>query len=193
MKRNVKILTILCVIAAVGFSVISATKFSESSEGDPYSKSRQSNAVDKFYEDIVDKSAELQTIETDYKEIKTLKEKLTNEFDDYNQVSKQYYKDAVQVSNSISDTMLRRKMNGLIAKSQLNYSAKISSHESAILKYNKNELVLADYHRVLKLVKTIPAIEMYQNTNKPALAPFESLSKSQLGLLEKIKVQTPAY
>lgn len=193
MKRNFKVLALLCVITFVGFTVISATKFSSKDYGDPDYKSRNSNAVDKFYEEIVDKSPDLQVIETEYKELKVLKEKLASEFNEYDQVSKRYYKDAIMVSNSISDTTLRRKMISLLTKSQTNYAVKTSSYESALAKHNKNELIMADYHRVIKLVRTMPAIELYQNASKPSLAPFENLSKSQLNLVEKIKSQTPAF
>jgi ubiquinone/menaquinone biosynthesis C-methylase UbiE len=57
----------------------------------------------------------------------------------------------------------------------------------------KNDVVLSDYHRVLKLVKTLAFIEKYQNEAKPQVKLYEDFITEQINMVEKIKTQTPKY
>lgn len=188
MNQKIKFTTIGISLAILFFIVLSASSSSKFS----YGKGRY-NLVDKYYQEIVNESPELKILETELRNLGNKQEKLEDDFKDYNNKSKEYYKDATDVMNEISDSALKRKMLSLITKSAENYNSKTLALSNNLKTITKNDVVLSDYHRVLKLVKTLAFIEKYQNEAKPQVKLYEDFITEQTNMVEKIKTQTPKY
>ena len=192
MLAKVKFAWLFIVLVSIVLVSVSASSGLKSSLGDPYGKGRF-NLVEKFYQELVDKSQELKNLESEIKELSNREALLIQNFNDYHADSKEYYADAIQFSNSISDTFLKNKMLKLVTKSTENYNLSIDPILKNITKSKQNDIGIADYHSVLKIVKTISVIEKYQKDNLPSNSAFENHIKNQNNIIEKIKGQTPAY
>jgi len=175
----------LSVLFFVVLSSSSSTKFS-------YGKGRY-NLVDKYFQEIVNESPELKILESELRNLENKQEKLEDDFKNYHSKSKEYYKDATDVMNEISDSALKRKMLSIITKSTENYNSKSLVINNNLKTITKNDVVLSDYHRVLKLVKTLAFMEKYQNEAKPQVKLYEDFISEQTNMVEKIKSQTPKY
>jgi hypothetical protein len=192
MSTKIKVTCIALVLIGVGFLSISASSGSKISWGDPYGKGR-TNLVEKYYQELTDKIPELKNLETELKEIHSRENILVQNFNDYHNDSKTYYSDAIDMSHSISDTLLKNRMIELLAKSTENYNTSTKPILTNITHFKQNNIKISDYYAALKIVRTLSVIEKYQKENLPSNAAFENHTKNQTNVLDKIKGLTPAY
>ena len=137
--------------------------------------------VESLYAELVDKTPELKELEDKIDYIYNSKKDSTELFDNYNEKNRNYYNSASQHIEDIKDSVLRQKMATLISKSLTKYDSKISQHSSLLKSIDKRTLTLSDLHTTLKITKTLPLIEKYQNnlpTTKPILAYSKKLDKT---------------
>ena len=192
MNSKIKFTLFALPLVAVTLLLLSSSTRSKWMDGDPYSKGR-SNMVEMYFQEIVNKSAPLAALETELREVNQRQDKLEDEFTDYDNVSKEYYRDANAIVNAITDSSLKRKMLGLMTESNEKYQTKTTDIRNSLKEFTRNDVVMADYHRVLKLVTTLAFIGKYQVDKKPEPQKYRDLSKDQLTMIEKIKAQTPKY
>jgi len=192
MKQRLVYSTLGFLAAILCITVLSAGRSKNYSSGDPGYKGR-GNMVDKYYQELVNKSPELKIIETELRELQEKQQKLEMIFSDYDNESKAYYNDAKIVANAISDSAMKRSMMSLITKSNEKYASSVQDLNTSLSKFIKNDASITDHHRALKLVRTMAAIEKYQKENRPSSTEFNNFTKEQEGMIEKIKVQTPKY
>lgn len=132
--------------------------------------------VESLYAELVDKTPELKELEDKIDYIYNSKKDSTELFYNYDEKNRNYYNSASQHIEDIKDSVLRQKMAMLISKSLTKYDSKISQHSSLLKSIDKRTLTLSDLHTTLKITKTLPLIEKYQN-NLPTTKPIWAYSK----------------
>lgn len=150
---------------------------------------RGNDLVENLYQELVDKSPELTTLENELNEVKA--RDTTDVFYNYDQKSDDYYDSAESHINSIRDSVLKHKMIDLITKSNDKYASQKADLENLIKTINLKRSEITDYHNTLKIILTIPLIEKYQKQHLPNKSPFEKLIEKENQLLEKTKSNIP--
>ncbi|TDX11707.1 MULTISPECIES: hypothetical protein [Flavobacterium] len=153
-------------------------------------KSRN-DLVDDLYQELVNKSPELKTLEDELNEINP--RDTTEIFNNYDDKSYSYYGSAKGNTEGIRDSILKKKILNLISKSSDRYDSKKAEIESLVTTINKKRTEITNYHTALKIVLTLPLIEKYQNDHLPKKSPFEKVIEKENQLLEKVKENTPKY
>jgi chromosome segregation ATPase len=149
--------------------------------------------VEELYQGLVDKSADLKKLEEQIKSIRPAINDANEQFSNYDSKSNSYYNSANTHSNQISDSLLKKKIQGIISSSNKQYLAKRVEVASLQEVISKNNSSISDYHTVLKIVLTLPIIETYQHDNAISPQEFKVLVNKQLELINSIKKMTPAF
>lgn len=166
----------------------------QESKLDIISYSRSGNDLaEKLYRELAGKSPELQKLGADLDAYNDKLDNVNELFNRYNSKSNIYYSSAVNMANSISDSLLSKKMNALILTSKDKYDKKTSDLNALLKLISQNNANLQDIHTVLKIVLTLPEIEKYQNDKLPSNNEFKELTKEQEKIIEEIKKLTPQY
>jgi len=147
--------------------------------------------VEDLYQELVDKSPELKSLESELSQLNT--RDTVNVFYNYNQKSNDYYRDAENHINTITDSVMKQKIINLITKSSDKYVSQKADLKNLMNTINKKRNEINNYHSALKIVLTIPLIEQYQKQHLPDKSPYEKVIKKEDLLLEKIKNITPKY
>lgn len=140
-------------------------------------KSRNDDMIENLYAELVDKTPELKDIETEIENIQKGKPDSVNPYRDFNNKNAEYFSSANNNAEKISDSLLKIKIKTFILNSQSAYNLKISKHEALLAAIDTKVLSLSDLHTFLKIAKTIPVIEKYQDENMPRTKPLEGLLK----------------
>lgn len=154
---------------------------------------RGGNLIEELYQELVDKTPALQKLEGDLSDYQKKPSVLTDKFNEYDHKSSEYYGLANYNANTISDSLLRKKMVAFIAASGQKYKNNTAQLDELLKQISKNNNKLSDHHSVLKLVLTLPIIEKYQADHKPDKKEFEGLIKQQEQLLMRTDSLTPKY
>ncbi|KRB55912.1 hypothetical protein [Flavobacterium sp. Root186] len=147
--------------------------------------------VDDLYQELVNKSPELKTLEDELNEVNA--KDTVSIFHHYDNKSINYYISAKSNTAGIRDSILKNKILNLIIKSSDKYDSKKADIESLVTTINKKRTEITNYHTALKIVLTLPLIEQYQNDHLPKKSPFEKVIEKENQLLEKVKQNTPSY
>jgi DNA anti-recombination protein RmuC len=147
--------------------------------------------VEDLYQELVEKSPELKSLEDELSQLNT--RDTANIFYNYNQKSNDYYRDAENHTNSITDSVMKQKIVNLITKSSDKYVSKKADLKNLMNTINEKRNEINNYHSALKIILTIPLIEEYQKQHLPNKSPYEKVIKKEDLLLEKIKNITPKY
>jgi len=157
-----------------------------------YSRSA-SDLAEKLYRELAEKSPELQKLGADLDAYNDKLDNVNELFSRYNGKSVSYYSSARNMVNSISDSLLRKKINEFILKSKDKYDKKTSELNALLKLISQNNTNLHDVHTVLKILLTLLEIEKYQNDKLPSNNEFKKLTKEQEKIVEDIKKLTPQY
>lgn len=147
--------------------------------------------MEELYQELVVKSAELKSLETEFEEFKSDEPK--NIFFDYNRKSIDYYNSSKNRAELINDSVTKNKIIALIKKSNDKYFYKTIELNGLVKEVSSKNNSLEDYHNILKIILTIPIIEKYQNENLPNKSEFKKVIKKQEDLISKTKTVTPKY
>lgn len=147
--------------------------------------------VEDLYQELVDKSPELTSLENELSQLNT--RDTVNIFYNYNQKSNDYYRDAKNQINSITDSVMKQKILNLITKSNDKYVSQKADLKNLMNTINEKRNEINNYHSALKIILTIPLIEQYQKQHLPDKSPYEKVIKKEDLLLEKTKNITPKY
>jgi predicted nucleic acid-binding Zn-ribbon protein len=137
-------------------------------------KKRSGDLVEALYDELVNGSAELAELES---QIKALKKQAPDSLKDYrtfNEKSNAYYGLANKKIGTITDSVVRKKLEHLIYNSRQQFNDSIALLRELDSCINKRTGTINDLHTVLKLVKTLPLIEDFQRNNRPASRPAEN-------------------
>jgi len=106
-------------------------------------------------------------------------------FNEYQKKSKNYYNSAIIATNTISDSLLRLKVQWMIAVNKYKYGITTSGIDSLIRQADANKISINDHHTLLKILLTLPLIERYQYYNLPDKMEFKELIRQQ----EKLQLE----
>jgi len=141
------------------------------------SKRGSADLVDEIYQEEVGKSALLQNLEKKIANIPDDKADSLQSFEGFDSKNTSYYHSATEKANSISDSLLKKKMLELIATSETGYESQISEISTVLKNLDEKSFRLKDYHTILKLKLTLPIIQKYQKANRPPVKPLQQVSK----------------
>jgi hypothetical protein len=131
------------------------------------SKRGNSDLIENLYDELVEKTPELKELESKIDNLNDSKSDSLDQFEKYDRKNNVYYNAAVNHIGQINDTVLRDQLKHLITSSETKYNLKISSHSNLLNLIEAKTLTLNDLHEVLKITRTLPLIEKYQNNNLP--------------------------
>ena len=140
-----------------------------------FSKRGGADLVERLYKEQVAKSPALQALE---KTLERLPEKETDStaaFNKYEENNEDYYSSAGKDVTEIKDSLLREKIKMLLASSESAYKNKVGPLSKLMAVLATKDTSLQDLHLALKIVKTIPVMERYQNDHLPATDPLQYL------------------
>jgi hypothetical protein len=127
----------------------------------------------------------LKELETTIEELPEKKTDSIRSFNEYNQGNEDYYSSATRHIMEIRDSVLREKIKALISSSESDYKNKIVRHNALLNTIDTKALSLEDLHRVLKLTKTLPVIEHYQDDHIPGIARMQDIIRQYERAIQK--------
>jgi predicted transcriptional regulator len=155
--------------------------------------SRLGDLTEELYLELVDKSPALKNLENDLDSFRPKPNELKEKFSQYDTKSKSYFSSANYKASAIADSLLKKKIIGLIMTSSNKYSTKTAELNSLLKQISKNGATINDHHTVLKIVLTLPIIEKYQEDNKPKKNEFKDVINQQEKLILRTDSLTPKY
>jgi hypothetical protein len=144
------------------------------------------NVLDGLYNELVEKTPELKTLENQIDNLNRSRNDSTEIFNTYNGMNALYYSYANHTMGLIKDSSIKEKIKELIANSHTKYDDKISEHTKLINAIDTKFLTLGDLHTFLKIKITLPIMEKYQKDNLPNIKPIETYEKQVDGALRLI-------
>jgi hypothetical protein len=157
-------------------------------KNESYDRSNYSNdLVESLYEDLMKKDEKLKELhEKINKNFKTMNS-VIQEFEKFTQKSNQYYLDAESKAFSISDSLLKIKIQGTIKISREKYNQLISNLNKSDSTIKRMHNQINGYYAFFKIQKTLPIIEKYQKEKLTDNKKLEDFIEEQNKLLEQIK------
>ncbi|MEJ5049015.1 hypothetical protein WH221_04205 [Chryseobacterium culicis] len=101
--------------------------------------------------------------------------------------SEDYYLIAKNEAKSINDSILRKEMMNLITESSDKYYLKVQKIKELKSKINRNKQSIYSVYTALKIRKTLPEIEKYQNAHPLKTDSLNQFINKQNALLEELK------
>jgi hypothetical protein len=141
------------------------------------SKRGSGDLVEGLYNELVDNTPELKELEGKIDRLNTSKSDSTELFDKYNSHNRSYYSSADTHVGQIKDSVLKDKIKLLISSSLTKYNSKISAHSDLLKSIEAETATLSDLHELLKITRTLPIIEKYQNTSLPSTKSLQDYLK----------------
>ncbi|MEI7594354.1 MAG: hypothetical protein WCK02_01300 [Bacteroidota bacterium] len=172
-------------------NVESTPKALQESEREISSYKSSSDLTEELYQEIVDKTPSLKKLEEDIDAFNSKPNAFFDNFNQYDSKSKNYYGSVNNKASAITDSLLKSKIQSLIALSSKKYANKCVELNSLINQISTNSVSLNDRHNALKIILTMPIIEKYQDDNKPDKKEFKNLIKEQENLIIQTEKATP--
>jgi predicted transcriptional regulator len=157
------------------------------------SYSRSSDLIEDIYLELVDNTPALRKLEEDLDAFRPKPDDLKAKFNQFDYKSNNYYNSANNKALTIKDSLLKKKIIGLITSSNNKYSSKTSELNSLLKQITNNDTSLNDHHSVLKIVLTLPIIEKFQDNNMPNHKEFKDLINQQEKLILRTDSLTTKY
>ncbi|MBO9730279.1 MAG: hypothetical protein J7623_16685 [Chitinophaga sp.] len=135
--------------------------------------------VESLYGELISKDAALKRLELNINDLDNSKQDSTASFNKFDGKIQSYFRSADRNTSTIKDSLLRSKMKTLIANHLATYHARIAPHNELLKTITENDISIADLHQVLKIVRTLPVIEKYQQDNLPDTKQLKGFIKEQ--------------
>ncbi|WP_426478707.1 hypothetical protein ACP3T3_04390 [Chryseobacterium sp. CBSDS_008] len=149
--------------------------------------SRNGNLVHEIYQELIKNDKTLQDLDKRIEIIDKEAEDAMTEYDDVIQKSETYYNDAAELSNSVTDSVTKKKIEKEIKTSSDQYNLKTQAIRDLITKIKANRVTLHDQYVVFKIRKTLPEIKKYQNAHPLKTDHLNQFINKQNQLLEELK------
>ncbi len=185
MQAQISIITILTlVLASCSQPTPEAPPMPKALEDNSHSydlgSSRNYNdLVESLYAELLKNNVDLKQLEENIKALRNNKADSTLLFDKFNEKNQLYYSAADRHISTMNDSLMRDKMKMMIATNLAKYNKAIGKHTELTKMIAANNLSIEDLHTMLKIVKTLPLIEKYQNDNLPNTKSMEGFIKQQ--------------
>ena len=156
---------------------------------DPFQKSYRTNAgmVNDIYNQLVLSDKNLAKLDTQIKNLNTKTEEVISVYENVLSNSDNYYKDALQKTESFQDSIMRKKVDSLMNQSAKKYDDKNANVKNFIAAAKKNIAVINDNYTTFKIYKTLSEIEKYQNNNSFDVTNLNDLMSEQNKILTDLK------
>lgn len=156
---------------------------------DPFQKSYRTNAgmVNDIYNQLVLSDKNLAKLDTQIKNLNTKTEEVISVYENVLSNSDNYYKDALQKTESFQDSIMRKKVDSLMTQSAKKYDDKNANVKNFIAAAKKNIAVINDNYTTFKIYKTLSEIEKYQNNNSFDVTNLNNLMSEQNKILTDLK------
>jgi hypothetical protein len=158
----------------------------ESSFGDVLKSSKQ-DVVNQLYQNIADTTPQLKALEQEIAGCKRAKTDTLKALDDYESVNGAYYLDAGNIAEGIKDSLLRKQMQRVLAESKGAYNTSTSTLRNLAKQVEARDTAFNDFFIILKLSKTLAAMEQYQDKGRPAAGPLNNLLKLYGSSIQKVQ------
>lgn len=151
----------------------------KSASYDIISKGRGEDLVESLYDEQVSKNPDLKLLEDKLETLRASQRDSAKVFTRFNDKNEIYYDAASQHVEGIKDSVLRNKIKVLVTGSLKKYQGLTAGHNELLKTIDTKNLTLADLHTVLKIVRTLPLIEKYQQDNLPSTKPLKGFIHDQ--------------
>lgn len=143
--------------------------------------------LDGVYSELIKNDSKLQalnekviSIQKDNKIIQNLNVDIIKNISDY-------YEQAENSAKSIQDSVLKKEIIELVKNSSDNYYIKKDKFEEQKRQIKINNQKIYGFYKAVKIRKTLPEIEKYQNANPLKTDSLESYIKKQNQLINELK------
>lgn len=144
--------------------------------------------VEKIYAEILKTDTALAQLEDSTNALLNKHHRLEKPFKSFDKKNNTYYTDAIGHLDNVNDSLLRQKYRALIMKSQANYVAQTQEINNIINDNELRRIKIKDLKIILKLTKTLPYIEKYQQKtkfNKDTLLGIDKELDSKLNQIQQ--------
>lgn len=165
-------------------------KTPEALSGSSYSsgiKSRRGDILQTLYLEALENDPKLKDLSEAFSLLNTKKTDSLNKVNNYLQQSSQYYQSASYYAGSIADSVVRSTTLSLLARHEEQYKKRIADITINKEKLEELNLLLEDYHRLLKIAVTLPMIENFQRNEMPESDGLKKLTEEHTKHMEKVK------
>lgn len=138
---------------------------------------RYQDLVESLYSESIENSPELTALESDIRDLRTSRSDSLEAYDNFNNKNLSYYGDAKKHIEQISDSSLKEKIRIVLSVSLEKYQAKTLKHENILKSIEAKNLTLNDLHTLLKIMRTLPIMEKYQQEGLPATNSLQGFEK----------------
>ena len=150
-----------------------------------YSNGRE-DMVQLLYSDLIKRDSSLKNLSNSIIELEQDKDDTLKIVSHFTENNSSYYSSATLMINSIKDSLLRSYIKSKVDLSERIYGNRVSDQNANVREIQKLSENLADYYKVLKIVKTLPIIEKYQSDEKPSLNSLKQLEKRYKEIIQKV-------
>jgi hypothetical protein len=153
------------------------------------SKRGSEDLLEDLYQELANKTPDLKALDKEIDDLNKCKYDSSHLFNAFNNKNETYYNIANgRLSEGIKDSLLRSKMRLLITSSLKKYTTSIAKHTALLNAIDSSSTTLNDLHTVLKITKTLPIIEQYQQQNLPNSKSLEGYLQQQQKVIKKVEV-----
>ncbi len=135
--------------------------------------------VEELYSEILSKDSELKKLEDNIDELHKNKNSSTKLFTEYNAKNNSYFSSAENHVSEIQDSLLKNKLKGLVNEQLTKYNSKIAEHKSLSKLIESQQLSISDLQHFLKVTRTLPLIDKYQEEHLPNTKSLKTYAKQQ--------------
>lgn len=143
------------------------------------SKRGREDLVESLYMEMVGKDVQLKKLEEEINALDAANGDSVKVFKQFDGKIRTYFGSADSHVEGITDSLLRNKIKNLLDSNLAKYNSKIAKHNELLSAISTNTAKISDLHTVLKIVKTLPLIEKYQDDNLPDIKPLNGFVKCQ--------------
>lgn len=154
---------------------------------DSYSRNSE-DLLEDLYQELAAKTPDLTALDKEINELNNSKSDSSKSFYEYNSKNESYYSTAKnRIANSIKDSLLRQKISSLLENSLHKYKTSTAKHNALLANIDSSDTSLSDLYLALKITKTLPIIEQYQQQHLPSTKPLEGYLQQQQKTIKKIE------
>lgn len=154
---------------------------------DKLSSSRgQVNFVDKLYDEVLEENKDLKQLS---KQIQTANENASDSLIEYRRFvrnTKKFTKDAHKLLATVEDSILRKKMEQVVARFESSTNEKLHHHHTQFESYLVNKKQVREQEIVLKLLIGLQVMQNYTNSEKPNIQTLKQINATHKNILKSI-------
>lgn len=155
--------------------------------------SRSEDLVEQLFQELLENNTALKKLERDINLVESNVTVVSEKYHQFDSKSKNYYSSANTKLTSISDSLLREKIQDIIKASHSQYKSKTVELDALYNQVIKHTYKLNDYYTVMKILLTLPQIEEYQVNNQPEKKQFKAVLEDQQKIIVRTDSLTPKY